>query len=118
MEFVEIMFVLVPIFMGVVFLFILFQMGKGIAEWSRNNSLPVLAEPARVVTKRSQTTGNVSTNTGGQVSTWYYATFELESGERREFTINGGAYGQLAEGDEGTLTYQGTRYHGFQRHRR
>jgi hypothetical protein len=47
--------------------------------------------------------------------TAYFATFELESGERLEFVLSGRAYGLLAEGDSGTLTYQGTRYHGFER---
>jgi hypothetical protein len=93
-------------------------MGKQVAEWADNNSKPVLSAPARVITKRSETSGSVSRNTGGSVSTSYYATFELETGERREFSMYGKAYGLLAEGDEGTLTYQGTRYHGFERNRR
>jgi hypothetical protein len=67
------------------------------------------------VTKRSATQGSVSSNTGGSVSTWYYATFELETGERIEFSMGGKEYGMLAEGDDGTLSYQGTRYRGFQR---
>jgi hypothetical protein len=112
---VEILFVIVPVFIGVVFIIIAVQIGKQVAEWADNNSRPVLSVPARVVTKRSATSGSVSSNTGGSVSTSYYATFELEGGERKEFSLYGKDYGMLAEGDEGTLTYQGTRYHGFQR---
>ena len=48
-------------------------------------------------------------------STTYYATFEVESGDRIEFLINGWEYGQLAEGDMGKLSFQGTRYLGFVR---
>ena len=32
-----------------------------------------------------------------------------------EFAIRGTEYGLLAEGDRGKLTFQGTRYLGFQR---
>jgi hypothetical protein len=115
------MFTLVPIFIGVVFVIvivgILVVAGKGIAEWAENNRKPVLTERATVVAKRTQTSGSVHQNTGGNVSTWYYATFELPSGDRREFSIRGKEYGMLAEGDEGLLTYQGTRYKGFERRR-
>ena len=112
-------FVLVPIFIGVVFVLvigtILFRAARGVAEWSHNNSLPVLSVPARVVSKRADTSGRVWSNSGGRVSTDYYATFELGTGQRLEFGLAGSEYGLLAEGDEGTLTYQGTRYKGFQR---
>ena len=54
-------------------------------------------------------------NTAGQVWTTYFVTFEMKSGERVEFGLDGRDYGLLAEGDEGTLDYQGTRYLGFQR---
>src|SRR6185503_13874622 len=54
---------------------------------------------------------------GGQnsTSTHYYATFELAGGARREFKMHGSEYGLLGERDKGQLSYQGTRYQGFQR---
>lgn len=48
-------------------------------------------------------------------STRYYATFQVESGDRMELAVSGPEYGMLAEGDRGTLTFQGTRYLGFER---
>ena len=48
-------------------------------------------------------------------STWYYATFEFESGDRMELGVSGSEYGMLAEGDSGKLTFQGTRYLSFER---
>lgn len=45
----------------------------------------------------------------------YYVTFEVESGDRMEFSVYGKEYGMLAEGDEGKLTFQGSRYLGFER---
>lgn len=40
----------------------------------------------------------------------YYATFQVESGDRMELSVSGTEYGLLAEGDMGKLTFQGTRY--------
>lgn len=48
-------------------------------------------------------------------STTYYVTFQVASGDRMELRVDGREYGQLAEGDFGELTFQGTRYLGFER---
>ena len=45
----------------------------------------------------------------------YFVTFEFESGDRVEMPVDGSEYGLLVEGDTGKLTFQGTRYLGFQR---
>ena len=42
-------------------------------------------------------------------------TFEVESGDRIELELSGTEYGMLAEGDYGKLSFQGTRYLGFER---
>jgi Protein of unknown function (DUF2500) len=110
---------IVPIFIGVIFVFvigsIIINAAKSIAEWTNNNAQPRQDDPARVVTKRTETTGRVSHNRRGRVWTTYFVTFELKSGHRMEFSLEGREYGLLAEGDEGVLMYQGTRYLGFQR---
>ena len=58
-------------------------------------------------------------NTGGAAhvtsSTTYYATFQVESGDRMELRLSGAEYGMLAEGDRGRLTFQGTCYLSFER---
>ena len=38
-----------------------------------------------------------------------------ESGDRLELRMSGREFGTLAEGDKGKLTFQGTRYRGFER---
>ena len=48
-------------------------------------------------------------------STTYYVTFQVDSGDRLELSVPGAEYGMLAEGDVGSLTFQGTRYLAFQR---
>ncbi len=108
------MFTLVPIFIFVVFAFvvltILVRAAKGLSEWNYNNTQPAATEAATVVSKRLEVNG-----TEHHSSTTYYATFELPGGERREFKVSGAEYGQLAEGDAGQLQYQGSRYLDFSR---
>lgn len=48
-------------------------------------------------------------------STSYFVTFQVESGDRMELHVAGHEYGMLIEGDRGKLTFQGTRYLGFER---
>lgn len=94
---------------------------RGISEWNANNHSPVLTVNAVVVTKRQNMTrrrrsGNeMDAMNGYTTSTSYYATFQVESGDRMELSISGQEYGMLAEGDVGRLTFQGTRYLGFDR---
>ena len=47
--------------------------------------------------------------------TTYYVTFQVESGDRMELAVDGEDYGMLVEGDRGRLSFQGTRYLGFER---
>jgi len=49
--------------------------------------------------------------------TTYYATFQVESGDRFELMVPDNEYGMLIEGDKGRLTFQGTRYLSFERTR-
>lgn len=109
-------FSIIPLLVIGIFIFIAFKMIK---QWSYNNSQPVLTVWAKVVSRRT----NVSHNTNfdqnniahDNSSTSYYATFEVESGDRIELHVGGREYGMLAEGDTGKLTFQGTRYLGFNR---
>lgn len=94
---------------------------KGLAQWNKNNNSPLLTVVARVVAKRtnvSHHTHNHAGNTGmhhNSSSTSYYVTFEFESGDRLELHVPHDEFGYLIEGDMGRLTFQGTRYKGFQR---
>ena len=114
----EVMFFLV--FFLVIGMFIVTAV-RGISQWSKNNNSPRLTVDATVVAKRT----NVSRHhhgTGTDVhhhhtstSTSYYVTFQVESGDRMELHMAGHEYGLLVEGDKGKLTFQGTRYLGFER---
>jgi len=97
---------------------IIFRVVKGGAEWTSNNNSPVLTVDAKVVAKRMQVNQHAhGTNMTHHHHTTsrYFATFEMESGDRMELKIPTKEYGLLAEGDAGKLTFQGTRYKGFDR---
>ena len=94
---------------------------KGISQWNKNNHSPRLTVPATIVAKRTNVSHHHHHNHGGTGmhhtthSTTYYVTFQVESGDRMELEVGGSDYGMLVEGDTGRLSFQGTRYLGFER---
>ena len=92
---------------------------RGISQWNKNNNSPRLTVPATVVAKRTNVTrhrhGGANGHHHHHSSTSYYVTFQVESGDRMELQVAGTEYGMLIEGDSGKLTFQGTRYLGFER---
>lgn len=116
-EFFFILFGLVVIVFVCLFIY---SIGKGMAEWHSNNHSPQITVAAKIVGKRQNVDvhhHSAGNNSGAHTttSTTYYVTFELEDGKRLEFHVKGRVYGLLAEGDCGTLSYQGTRYLNFER---
>lgn len=118
----DIMFRIGPLIIGVVFCLVVILIAvsivKGVKQWSYNNQQPVLTVPCKAVAKRtnvSHTHHNDDGHLHESTTTTYYVTFEVESRDRMEFQVNGREYGQIAEGDQGKLTFQGTRYLGFER---
>ena len=79
---------------------------KGLSQWHQNNR-------HEDVSVHHHNTGNGA----GHIShsTTYYATFQVASGDRMEFQVPRREYGFLVEGDRGRLTFQGTRFLGFER---
>ena len=94
---------------------------KDITEWSNNNKQPILDIDCKVVSKRisiSHTNSHTDANGvhhSGSSHTSYYVTFEFESKDRMEFSVNGKEYGMIAENDYGKLKFQGTRFLEFNR---
>lgn len=107
------------LFFGLFFAVFIVILVKNISAWSKNNRSPRLSVPATVVTKREHLTHHHhSTLNGvghGSTSTRYFVTFEVESGDRLELSVDGTDYGLLIEGDKGNLTFQGTRFLSFER---
>lgn len=114
-----------PIFMIIVFCLVIggfiFTIVSSIKTTRYNNAQPVLTVWSKVVAKRTSVSSHnhqVNDNIHHTShSTTYYITFEVESGDRMEFRINSDEFGMLVEGDTGKLTFQGTRYKGFERER-
>ena len=67
---------------------------KGIGEWNKNNNSPRLTVSAVIVTKRTNVSRHHHDN-HHHTTTTYYVTFEVESGDRMEFHVNGDEYGLL-----------------------
>lgn len=86
---------------------------RGISQWNKNNESPRFTVDARIVSRRADTSAHPNDHV--MHSTDYYVTFEVESGDRMELEVTGSEYGMLAEGDYGKLSFQGTRYLGFER---
>ena len=113
----QIMFSLV--FFLVIGMFVVMAV-KGIREWNKNNHSPRLTVPATVVAKRTNVSHHHHNHGGTGMhhtphSTTYYVTFQVESGDRMELHVAGHEIGMLIEGDRGNLSFQGTRYLGFER---
>ena len=101
----------------IVFVGIFVTIIKGIGQWNKNNQSPRLTVPATIIAKRTNVSHHhhAGEHHHHHTSTTYYVTFEVESGDRMEFHVAGHEYGLLMEGDQGKLSFQGTRYLGFER---
>jgi hypothetical protein len=118
-----IMFHVIPfiVILGFIFVFtgIIVSAVRSTKQWKKNNASPVLTVEATVVTKRADvryhhhTTETSMHHTTSHTS--YYVTFEVASGDRMEFAVPATEYGMIVEQDKGKLTFQGTRFLGFER---
>ena len=90
---------------------------RGIGEWNKNNHSPRITVPVTVVSKRTHVSRHhhAGEHHHSHTSTNYYVTFQLGSGDRMEFHVPDTEYGLLVEGDNGNLSFQGTRYLSFER---
>ena len=103
-----------PIAFLAILIFILFTIGKGLKQWSHNNGQPQIPAEALIVAKRAhRSTHHHNGHHHGSSS--YYVTFQFRSGDRAEIQVPPREFGLLAEGDEGVVILQGTRFIHFDR---
>ena len=111
--------IIFPLMFFMVFAMFIVTAVKGISQWNKNNNSPKLTVAALIVAKRTNISRHMHSGAGNHhhwhTTTTYYVTFEVESGDRMEFHVTGDEYGLLLEGDKGKLSFQGTRYLGFER---
>ena len=115
---------LFPLMFLVVFIFIIStivgSLVSGAKRKHKNDQSPRVTADAKVVSKRMQVGQNRQSSGDNDMMrsytySKYFVTFEFESGDRLELLVDGSDYGLLVEGDTGKLSFQGTRYLGFQR---
>lgn len=107
------LFILIFTILGVLIgAFILFMIVKSLMQWSANNASPIESMSCKVVAKRMHVSGRAGDS---GTNTRYYATFEFEDRRRLELSVGRDQFGYMVEGDQGILTYQGTRFQGFNR---
>ncbi len=90
---------------------------KSLSQWNANNNSPRLTVDATVIAKRN----HISRHHHGSdmhmhhTTSSYYVTFQVSSGDRMELLVPSNQFGLLIEGDQGKLTFQGTRFLSFER---
>ena len=102
------------IFIILFFIAFFLIIGKNIAQWFENENSPRLTVPAKIVDMCTQTHHHHSNGHHHHTHT-YHVTFEVESGDRMELKVSRNEYGMLVVGDSGRVSFQGTRYLGFER---
>lgn len=112
-----IFFTIAAVLVAAIFVLVIVGLVRSGAREARtaadNRAQPEQSVAARVTGKRTQVEGGGET----RVRNLYFVTFELPDGQRRELKLPEADYAQVAEGDEGTLTHQGTWYRRFERRR-
>ncbi len=107
-----------PIMFLLIFGVFIFSFFKSIKQSLYNNKQPIIPVDAKIVAKRydvSHHHHNSNDNMHHTSSTRYYVTFELTNGERMELLIPNNSVGMLVEGDNGILSFQGTKFINFER---
>ena len=111
------------IFLIIVFV-IMVILVNNMNRWSQNNNSPETTVEAVVSDKRDRDSmqqvpagGDPTGAQGFQLIPNIHRTavFTVESGETMEFTVSEGEFRSLQKGERGRLTFQGTRYLGFER---
>lgn len=117
MQPIEIQFFSVFIIVAIIVVFIIFTVIK---QWHKNNRSPKIVINSTVLEKRKQRVSHSSAGAAGSHVVYgaeYWITFQLEGGDSVEFWLkeNEDEYNRLKIGDCGKLTFQGTRYLGFEK---
>lgn len=88
---------------------------KSIGQKRKDDRSPRLTVEASVVSKRTDVSHRPGNRDLPNTFTSYYVTFQVASGDRMELHVTGYDYGMLVEGDRGNLSFQGSRFLGFER---
>ena len=110
---------MVTVVFVLIFGMMIYAVVQAILRKQKNDASPRLTVLARVVSRRQEVTHHARNMNDGvyhtSSTTRYFVTFQVESGDRLELQLDGSDFGMIAEGDEGRLSFQGTRFLDFQR---
>lgn len=113
------LFEIFPILFFLVFAFVIgtfITVGvRSFRQWDSDNKSPRLTVEAAVIAKRTQVGSHRGSSRMRHHHTNYFATFQVESGDRMELEVPGNAFGLMVEGDRGKVTFQGKRFLNFER---
>lgn len=89
-------------------------------QWIKNRRSPRIVSVAIILNKHIEKQyihrkRNASPGMHTRRMQIYYVLFKLESGEKIELRVNKIQYSELRKGYKGKLTFQGTKYIGFER---
>ena len=87
---------------------------KNVSQFIENENSPVLTVSATIVDMRRKTHHHHSNGHHHHTHS-YHITFQTQEGNHMELRVKRHEYNELAIGDSGMLTHQGTRYLGFAR---
>lgn len=85
---------------------------KAISIGIANNRAALLTKRCKVVDKRTEVWGGSGESSA---NTNYFITFEFDDLSRIELQVRPDQFGLIVAGDQGEVTYQGTRFKGFAR---
>ncbi|NBC70153.1 DUF2500 family protein [Paenibacillus sacheonensis] len=107
---------LFKLFGGLIFAIViggfLYVIIRGLWMWTSNNAADLVTKAVTVVDKRTEVWGGSGDSS---TSTNYYVTFEMHDRSRLELQVRDNKFGLIVIGDQGELTYQGTRFKEFRR---
>ena len=94
-----------------IFILCILAFSRVISNSGRDGNFARLTVPAVVLEKRTRYSRNRNTMRNAV----YYVTFEVDSGDRMVLNLSERDFGLLIEGDKGMLTFQGSKFCGFER---
>jgi hypothetical protein len=108
--------IIIGLFFAAVIGGITYQQIQKMRVSARNNALPILTSSATLISKRKDIIAQPpGINPKNQIapSTTFFASFRLPDSQTVEVQVDNVQFAALTEGEQGRLTYQGTRFLGF-----
>jgi hypothetical protein len=106
---------LILIVAGLAFLALMFyQAYRGQMSYAQPQNGPIVTARAKLIRKETHVSTNIDAGGAVMSEDVYQLVFSLDTDAELSFRVGGRAYGNTPENEWGTLTYQGTRFLGFE----